>query len=138
MSHKLTDHPTVSFERNEAGQYVLKGFGDFSDWALNHIPIWKSACRESMYASQIESLKYLCCLMTQAYCDQSEQMRELAESRAPVVVVSSCGEREKRVQEVALQLVARTSANVAYAFKLAEEYVCECERRENEVKKGGK
>ena len=46
-------------------------------------------------------------------------------------------EREKRVQEVALQLLARTHVNVAYAFKLAEEYVCECERRENEAKKGG-
>jgi hypothetical protein len=45
--------------------------------------------------------------------------------------------REKRIQEVALQLVARSSANVPYAFKLAEEYVAECERRENEAKKGG-
>lgn len=46
-------------------------------------------------------------------------------------------EREKRIQEVALQLVALTSANVAYAFRLAEEYVAECERREKVIREGG-
>lgn len=63
---------------------------------------------------------------------------EQTEESEDVIVLKHNIEREKRVQDVALQLVARTSASVDYAFKLAEEYVCECERRDNKINDGGR